>query len=54
MLNENQRIPADMILLKTFNNDEDDNHAFIRTARICTGVTTYSITLTVRFITRWI
>ena len=34
MLNENQRIPADMILLKTFNNDEDDNHAFIRTDQL--------------------
>ena len=34
ILNENQRIPADMILLKTFNNDEDDNHAFIRTDQL--------------------
>ena len=34
ILNENQRIPADMILLKTFNNDEEDNHAYIRTDQL--------------------
>ena len=34
MINENQRIPADIILLKTFNNDIDDNHSFIRTDQL--------------------
>ena len=34
IINENQRVPADIILLKTFNNDADDNHAFIRTDQL--------------------
>ncbi len=34
IINENQRIPADIILLKTFNNDADDNHSFIRTDQL--------------------
>ena len=34
IINENQRVPADIILLKTFNNDNNDNHAFIRTDQL--------------------
>ena len=34
IINENQRVPADIILLKTINNDSDDNHAFIRTDQL--------------------
>ena len=34
IINENQRVPADLILLKTFNNDADDNHSFIRTDQL--------------------
>ena len=34
IINENQRVPADIILLKTFNNDADDNHSFIRTDQL--------------------
>ena len=32
-LTENQRVPADMVVLKTFN-DAGDNHAFIRTDQL--------------------
>ena len=34
IINENQRVPADIILLKTFNNDIEDNHSFIRTDQL--------------------